>query len=658
MKNSPEHVLKKMYTGVGRTWKDVSFNHTNTFGPNYVVPDMVMALTGNTTVKMVINSYILSQPTPNPVFDSMRVDVSVFFAPQRNYVRGLIGDNFIETREIEDFDLPMATLTTPNIPAQPAERATVQYVGATGEWSVESMATDKYNSFYRAVLPGSLLHRLGFPAFIVSRNFIRGIYDANLTKGQEPSIYFYNDSSVYFGKRSVTFNMSTVCAYYDICRYFLSNLMTDEVPVGNGSWNKNGMILPNLPLVVRTIDSSGVSVWSDFTNPIRVSPEMYSLASFGSFLNAVRGVSNDNTTGATTIQSMNNLFIKSDVNRGATIAFNNIELMDCISGMSLVGSMLSDDGVELKDTWRGVGTILKNTISSTGLWPTRYDSHFQTMYFDASKVQSLMQVSWSNNVESYRLAESEFATKLKRLLRGMRYKSWADVTFGARVKMDDHPIMLGKDSYYLRFQDIVNTGSQTQEIPLGASVGRAVGGNKSALREKKGDEKEYVFTTQEPGYLFVLYSVVPTVSYANVLPRYLTFKKFGDFAIPQKSGKQFEDLICSDFFATFTDRDDIVVGRQPIYFDNLTSFNKVGGAFATDLKNGFVFRRDFGGIDLNTISNKDYGKYLGNTYVEPGVFDDNFEDQGVNGRQVFNVKTYYDLKVCVPLEDQVTDYNI
>lgn len=635
-----------MYTGVGRTWKNVSFSHVNSFGPNYVIPDMVMPLTGNTTVKMKINSYILSQPTPTPVFDSMRVDVSVFYAPQRLYTRGLIGDNFIETREIEDFDLPVMTINARNIPKWNPDTTTVGLVTDSSAYdglmpsSFEDYAKRNYpqsalNAQYSAILPGSLLHRLGFPSLIFGPNFFKGLYDSDISPISANLWSIGQSSTESFGKIRQSFNMSVVCAYYDICRYFLSNLMTDRVPIATGS--TTWLWAEDL--------ASGDMVRTNIGLPLNV--EFYSLASFGTFLNDVRGVSTANTVGNVTIPSMNNMFIESNSSIGARIKFNGVVLTDTIHGVV---------SYEDEADWLGTGKYLKNLISCAGLWPTRYDSHFQTMYFDARKVDSLMQVDWSNNVSSFRLAESEFATKLKRILRGMRYKSWVDVTFGARVKMDDHPIMLGKDSYYLTFQDIVNTGSQTSEIPLGASVGRGVGGNKTALRNKEDDVKEYVFTTQEPGYLMVLYSVVPQVSYANVLPRHLTWTKFGDFPIPQNSGKQFEPLIASDLSYSGTSSDDTVVGQQPIYFDAMTSFNKVSGVFATGLRQGYTFVRDFS--NPKNIDGLDFSAYLGSTYVESGVFDQNFEDQGVNGRQNFNVKTHYDINVCVPLEDQVTDYNI
>lgn len=619
MKNSPENVLKKMYTSEKRSWfNDCGFRHNTNIGLTHVAPIAVVALTGNTTVKMEQMHYLQTQGTPLPLYEGMRVDIDCYFLPQRLYTRGLYGNNITEALTLEQLPLPTVSMTD----------TTYGYVGGS-EMGV--------------VLRGSLLNRLGVAPQLCGPSGNRPIRPTCVVSEDES----IGDISAETQNRIVNVNMALVAGYYDICRLYYSNLFEDNVPLTRRNLRQMASATDVLPQGYTeddmTFDLGDVKVYQKQ----ELETEFYSLSLFGQFVNYTRGVQNFEND--VVPSSYAKLFYNGDTNFGGQLYF---------AGMNLLDTYIPTGRI-FDSPWLMSAKVLNNIYSDTGLWPNRYDSHYQTMFFKPEDISGITGISLGNNVQQYRLAEAKYVTALKSVLRGRTVEDWIDVQFGNRLKINDKPIFVGRDSFMVNYQQIVASAG-TEVTRLGDTASRGVGGTKKTYDDKgKAQSKPITFTTQEPGYLMVLARCTPEVSYADIQERLHDYDTLADFPLPSYDGKLFQSLNVSDFGFTGVDAiDTIEVGKQPYGFDHMTNFNRSSCLFAS-LDEPSVFNRDidlaqadhFGGI----AAIKDYVKSV---YVEPDVFDKNFYDTGINGRLPFKLISLYDIRKCMPFEKQVTDYNL
>lgn len=611
MKNSPEHILKKMYTSEKRAWSNnCGFRSQTNIGLTHIYPIAVVPLTGNTTVKMEMQHYLQTEGTPLPLYEGMRVDVDCFFLPQRLYTRGLYGNNLTESIEVDKLPLPRASIVDRDI---------------YGDVS----------SGIKAVLRGSLLNRLGVAPQMILPGGNRPLRP-EMVMYEEEILAEVLDGGI--NSRDVYVNMAVVAGYYDICRTRYMNTFVNEVPI---SFTRS--VLSN---------RTPAGELYDLTASTGSFNAFYDTSSFGQYINYLRGVAN---------------FYDDDVPMVNEIFYND-EKFSVSNGLSFVVPLLDslDEG-SLDDllglsTVKDVARALNNEYSITGLWPNRLDSHFQTMFFDENEINSLTRsISIGGDVESFRLAESKFALTLKKILRGRTMEDWIDVQYGNTLKINDEPIFVGRDSFMVSYQQIVSsatTNSDKKGERLGDTSSRGVGGTAKAYDDKgNAVSKPIVFTTQEPGYMMVLCRCTPEVSYPDVHERFHEYDTLDDFPLPIYSGKLFQPLKSSDMIFTGLETyDNIVIGQQPYGFDYMTSFNRSSCKFASS-EEGSVFNRKFDLAGLGSFD-PDVLAYLQTVYVEPDVYDENFYDNGVNGRLPFKLISLFDIRKCMPLEKQVTDYSI
>lgn len=617
MKNSPEQILKKMYTSVKRNKFDrtTSFPITTSLSMTHAVPFFVKPLTGNTTVNLELDQYLLTESTPTPIFEGMRVDTRFFFCAQRHYTRGLYGDNIDEAIDIEQIPLPRVPLNS---------AYTMVDIDSTGG---------------AAIFRGSLLNRLGVPAQISINKAQRPLNVRHLVLGDADRF-----DTVDLNAAPSYANWAVVAAYFDICSRYLANKFEDRVPLGSsvsasldGGWNLQGL------------EGQTLSTF-------------YSLAEFSRTVNNLRGVLN---TG---------------------LSLNEAQEMPSLDYIAAGSSFDFSDGaryfgpVKLTDSWFQADnpyeefstdsitpliSSLESVFSNCGLWPTRFDSHYQTMFFKPSDIDGLLEEEVGPDIRSYRLAQSKFSSRLRAILRGRTTRSWMNAQYGTKLKMTDHPIFVGGDSFLVNFQNIVASAPGTQttdtgirEIRLGDSGGRGVGGTQRAFDEKsKRNLKEISFTTQEPGYLIGIVTCTPAVSYSDASENFHEYDTLADFPLPARSGKLFQSLRLKNFAFTGTSADEYEVGQQPYGFDYMTEYGRVSALYGSKLKESYVFKRDFDLYGIGVSSNTAVLNYLRSVYVEPSTFDNNFNDAGINARQNFTLKTMCNLSVVLPLSDQVTDYN-
>lgn len=606
-KHSPEKLVGQRFADAKRDW--FPWHHTllssHAFGR--VDPILCEPVTGYTTVKLDMKSALQTNPTATPLFDSATITDSVFFVPQRILSRGLNGDNILELDDIESI---------PTIP--------VAYNKVSSLGQISASVDDT-----RLILPGSLLNRLGYPAAILTpantlipldtRHFLTT--NKSLTISSNASINTFD---------SFYIDYSSVFAYYLICeRYFTT-------PVSPYLSFYNGYMRLTYDASTSKFTNSEYSFYR-FTN--------FDIYSLRDWIMNVRGIVN--SSNSTSISSLNYLFgYVNDTNSIPRLNTSSGSLLDLVDILNIVDS----DGVHITPASASVSDLVsmcQNQISSTGIWPAMYDDHYQTMFFDKDDIDSLeysTSTELGDSVTTARIARSRFNRIFRSILRGRKFTDWVDIHFGAKLKTSDHPIFVGSNQWEVVFDDVLNTnGAGDSETPLGTAASRGKG--------LKPDSKEISFTTQEPGYIIAVRTIVPKVSYSSVMPRWASYKTFASFPMPEYSATTFQDLKVSDVVTTFTPADDYSFGKVPLYFDYMAKYNRLHGVFATHLNESYTFKRE---VDCTTYDSESLWRAVRNVYIDDNMFNYNFPSiGGVQQAENIFIKTKFNMRVFQPIDRSV-----
>lgn len=590
--NSPASVVSQPFAKANREWSDLSHTLLASYASGFETPALCLSLTGNSTVVLNMEHALQTNPTVTPVFDSQRVNVRAFYYPQRLCTRGLYGNNYMELDEIEQLEIPTISMVDTNL-------------GVTGR---------------EIVLPGSLLNRLGIPSMFMGKTFVpldrrrvtldRAELDGStavaLATGATPEL---------------SWNLSPIVGYYDICAHYLANPYDPEIP------------MPEYKLNFYTDDNDEVqSSFNVSQNTI------YNLYDLREWLLNVKGVSSSVAT--STVPSQVSLFSKEtnsnlqSLGRGLRGPLGPLTQTATVVGLN--SELVYNNVLDAPFT---------KTSSQLGLFPATYMEDNLTTYLDSEEINTLMSVDLGSDVESYRLGKSIWNRMLRGILRGKKYDDWIEIQTGAKLKMSDHPIFVGADYFNVTFNDVLNNSASSNEVPLGASASRGSKG--------RGNRRKIAFTVQEPGYLFVLISLVPYVSYSGNVPKWLDYKTLADFPLPAYAGRNFRDLRVEE--TVFTDNPNLnttVIGKQPLYYDYMTAHDRLGGIFDTSLLDTYTFKKTY---DFNwngmMFPSGDIAQanIIGSTYIQKGMYDYAFPDWGQNGGENFFIKTQFDLKVLQPI---------
>lgn len=602
-KHSPEQVAGQSFATKKRDW--FPWNHTllssHSFGR--VDPILCEPVTANTTIKLDMYSALQTNPTATPIFDNATITDSVFFVPQRIISRGIIGDNFMELGEIEDIEVP-GFQNSPN----------TSVVGFT-------------NDFY-ACLPGSLLNRLGVPAHIVAPcNAFIPLDSRHLTYDQKNADI--SSSAALNSLFSTPYiNASPMIAYYMICERFYSNPYYPEVAVPHSLFSSDP---DNLNVFGRLITTYF----------------QYNLYDIRDRILQLRGIVSDSSS--VSLPSANSIytFDKHDHSGrllGLDFGFKG-NFSALITSYSYIKAGLFNNLDDMVNT-------LSNQMSSDGIYCAQFGKDYQTMFFDEEDISTLetdTSVELGTTITTQRIARTRFNKMFRSVLRGRKFTDWLDIQFGAKLKMSDHPIFCGSNSYSLMFNDVVNQSADNSEngTPLGTAASRGYA--------SKSGSRPISFTTQEPGYIMILRTIVPNVSYNSVMPRWSRYRTMASFPLPAYSGSTFQDLRVDDLVTSFSDADGRVIGKQPLYFDYMQKFNRLQGVFATKLNESYTFKRE---NNLNSIPTENVAQQIGGTFILPTQFNYAFPSiGGIQQQENIFIKTAFKMSVLQPLDRSVLHTN-
>lgn len=591
MKNTPEKVAAQNLKGIPREWFPWQHTLISSHSIATVDPILVEPLTGNTTVKLDMVSALQTNPTVTPLFSSAKVTDAVFFVPQRILTRGLSVNNFMELMKIDDIPLP-----------------TIPF--SYGQFDGVTLTGELVSGFGY----GSLLHRLG-------------LVPAITRKGLQPVVQNSIASDV--GTDPFSLNISPLLAYYLIC---IQNYTS-----------------PYVPYVPVPFDKLTTEMGPD-SNVIIGSSREYSLVNMYMLRDAILRISghlpDDSNSEYTDLYDIESYF--------PPLQYNNMEsfggiLQDPIESLRIL--RFADQFVNIAGAPTNVvipplAEYYKTHASSTGLWPASFDADYQTLYFNSEDIDQLESVTITddgqNTVLGLRRKESLFARIAKSVLRGLKYDDWLDIRFGSHLPFKDSPIFCGSNTMSIVFDDVLNTsgaGVQGTAVARGKALGTGM--------------KEISFTALEPGYLMVLRTITPEVSYDSVKPRWTEMTHMSSYPQYDISGTAFQPLKVSDIQTFYDDADNIVIGEQPIYFDYMRKYNRVSGVFGMPIYDSYFFARNLG----EDIDASDQMSVLtvGSPYIDPERFSYNFADVGLLNNQNYFIKTKFNLRVLQPIKRTILD---
>lgn len=617
-KNSPTSELREDKTPrVSRNWHDRSHRNSTSLPVGRVVPILCEFLQGNSTVKLDINSAVQTNPTSSPVFGTMSVDIKSIFCALRHYVVGLYGNNLLENDFVEEIEFPLLDVSSydGSVPCNGLGGllAHLRYPRVSGAVFINADGLDRM-------------------AFVPLRKSARILGDNLWTNYEDPATGNVSISTPYTNDNPLNgMNAVPILAYIDACLHYCVDPFDRVIPFEVTTLTESAGTLE--------VERSLVGVEYDSLMNLIYESKGFSVP--------VRNIFNG---------ALNPVHLSLGVNNSAGDEVD----------FSLMPSYFYDD--EIGTQAAALNSIAQMTFND-GLFPTTFKPDLFTSWYDDEQVNKLTAVSFDNgNYTGLRLAQAEYNRLANNLIKGQTFEDYVDTTYGYNLKMCDHPILVGTDTYHIRFQDIVNTaarmGTGTQEVPLGTAVAR--GYASSSL------DKTIHFTSQEPGYLLCLASLVPSVSYTEDVPAHLRFTKLGDTPNRFFDAVGFRNLKIGEAYFTSTELDEYSIGSQPFYYYNMLSYDRVSGLLATEGFNSYSFIRDFDvsafGFDFreDSFDNESYfidafrSKYINGTQFDyafpanaPVSVGEQYTAIANATAQNYYFVFHFDLRVLEPLSNQV-----
>lgn len=425
--------------------------------------------------------------------------------------------------------------------------------------------------------------------------------------------------------------------YFDIYRNYYANPYDELIPF--------------------RVDNDAFS-YSSFDN-LKLSDMEISLKQFDTFINAIRSGSLS-VSGLPAALNVFNTF--NNYMRGNRMLVSN--------GAFVSHSVpLFVNGTEDFDTFSKSGLhfgLLRRTYKDD-----YFNARLSTAYVNYLKEQSRVDVADGYfDITQLRLANriAKYVDKLG--FSDSRFGSWLKAHFGTRLNDRlDIPQFLGSISSSLVFDDIISqaqTGSSdviTSNEALGSRAGLG-----SGYIKNKGSFFE--FKAVEPGYIVVLFSIVPNVTYTQGIRKMYLRSRFDDIYKPEFDAVGYQDLQMIELTANgySVPLDELgttsiagplsladfntVVGKQPSWLEYMTSVDEAHGLMQDFTQYGYwTLNRPF---DLNAY----YGK--GNnqapsihttTYIQPELFNNIFAVNKATDN--FQVQFRFYDKTSQPMSKQV-----
>ncbi len=600
---------------------DVNFpdpNHSNfnlgrkntfTCDVGYLVPCYVEEILTSSYKRLDLEALVQCNATVAPVMGSFTIKADAYFIPIRLYHQHLLNND--RSNNFSDDFLFHYFPWLDNTSSAP-------YRHLTGDDNINNVKNNL------VVAPGSLLEYFGmFPAGWNARTWARH----NLSGGEsEPRINAY-----------------PFIGYFDIYRNYYANPYDTDIPM--------------------VVDNSGYIFEYDTLNRTKSDDRYVSLTAFDTFINSIKRQSLVAATGApapvNVFNVFNNCFQYGVPASGGTQTLLPVPLFE---GQRSIGYT-----ADIYGSINGINFGLLRRTYKDDYFNARISTEFVQYLKEQSRV--LVQDNYFD-ITQLRLANriAKYVDKLG--FSDSRFGSWLKAHFGTKLNDKANiPQFLGSISSTLNFQDIISnaqTGSG-DAITSNEALGSRAGLGSSYM---KNDGAFVEFRSVEPGYLVVLFSIVPNVSYFQGIRKMFLKTRFADIYTPEFDAVGYQDLQTIEMSAigaqpyssesiggTFTVGEyNAVVGKQPSWIEYMCAIDESHGLVTQFSQYGYwALNRPF---DLQYFFVPDtitaYGGRAINdfsTYIKPQIFNQIF---AVNKQtHNFQVQIRFFDKTAQPMSKQV-----
>lgn len=565
-KNSPQRLLDSNVWVPGRSWFNRSETNNWTGLPGRAMPVYCDHYPANSKIKMRIMSKFESFPTLTPLKGNYKLDYNVFFCPTRVYTPELRTNNVQDIGTIEEVQFPQLVFGKQ----------------ATGDPM-------------HVVPVGSVLNRLGLPPY--ESNKARGLWSSYDALQESWQTYDALPEGVPTRKNAIPW-----LAYLDIWARNFANPNEPSIPVENYSLYGGG-----------TTSSGELIVGHMVSN--------YSHVSLSTIQRYIANVGFGASIGDQVVSSAPNDSKQISVSGG--FQFRTEE-----------GGTWNPLSVAIATTSIGVGDVIKylgNLSLPQGLLPTTYMADYFSTWI-ASDQYDRAQVSLDRvtTITSLRVAQRRFISLAKQLFSSRTYKDWNYTQYGAKLKMCDYPIFVGKDSLLFNFDTLRATAQTNADengyLGAGAGVGKGV-----------QNMKPIKFETEEDGYIMVIATLTPEVNYYRGHKKYFDYLGMEDVPLPDYDAVGFQDILRDEVQCDYTESDTESVGKVPYAYQVMTGQNRSSGLMQTPAFRSWVNNRE---------------EPDPTTYVDPARYNYNFVRVGQNDDN-FVIDTLFDISAKQPFSKQL-----
>lgn len=570
--------------------------------PGYVIPCYVEEILPNSYKRLDIEALIQTNATIAPLMGSFKARFDAFFVPTRLYYRHLdlnsLRPNFDDDFPYHYFKMPTTStvVVNPNLngPALSGNPTTMSAGNFyTGSWLFTSpddstAVANREMTLY--VAPSSLMDYLGmFPVG----------YNAASWKGNK------------------NLNAIPFIGYFDIWRNFYSNPHDKYVPFRSQN-------LYFEPYAELTQDPSQ-ELYDRYIN----------IECFDRFIDSIVTASYDGESprSVDVFATFAQTIVSDDYYGGVPSNRFNLSV-PLFSGQQMARNYQTRDSFIPLDTRDGI---------HFGLLPKTYnDDYFNSRFLNSfvTYMEEQAQVTVEDNkftISQLRLTNRIAKYVDKSVFSDTRFGSWIKAHFGVKTSQKlNIPQFLGSISTNVVFNDIYATaqtgeGDITSNKALGsrASLGQGYMDNKGSFVE---------FNATEPGYLIVMFSLTPYVSYFQGIKKMYLKDNFYDMYRPEFDAVGYQDLQKLEMFAVgktynpfLTEADpslyepvdinefNVSIGKHPAYIEYMTSYDEAHGLFAQKFQYGaWVLNRPYSTNNYDELVYQPVSEESGvNVYYDP-----------------------------------------
>lgn len=618
------------------------YNHSRITSTDFgfIRPCLCEEIIANSNVTLDLNAFVSTNPTISPVLSRAKFQITAWWVPTRLYVPAL-RDGVVVKPGKTDYAFPTVSIFNTYQP--------------------DDVTVDGYRTFYPLNLPYVPSNSIFTELQMYSPNYLPGT--------------FYNSG---LPDKPASKNAIPLLAYYDIFRNNYMNTQVDTAPLR--------------------------------LKPSRFTKAIITTSGQGGSRREIEDVQRPALDNYPTRSDLDDLFMIVRRNGGLypqgedsfdiTTAFYGLfnsttnqnsgnplfPLFDVVIADAELGASSSDD--------KFVTSHYNN--AHFGEMRTTYMNDFYTAFLSNENVEYERSTARISTEEGFVTMEQIYSMERvqnfirRSVFRNSAYEDYIDVQYGVKPRTDiSKPMFLGAISSWLTWNDVVSQAQTGSDANLESNTdlgSRAALGSGRILTGKYrgGKNRPFIrFHTKEPGYLMVLYHIVPELSYyAGFNPLY-SKRTLGSLYYPSfdKDGyqdKQIQylvenpttlnnislvtDAISEDSFilrlpSTSFENYNKAYAQEPAWFEYMAKPNLITGQMvetAVYLPWSFTLTGDSPYLANDDITPVELPKSLVDTYVYPERHNQIFAND--NGLDNFQVFFYFDFNVYQPMSHRFLSF--